>query len=283
VLYVVSLGPGHLEHMTQRAHQALMESEVVVGYGTYLELIQPLLAGKEVFSTGMKKEIERCEKAIALALMAKKVAVVSSGDAGIYGMAGLILELCHKKGILLRHMGRSQSWVNGAYTTSLATFPCKDLGHSSRSLFLEVIPGVPALAAGAALLGAPLMHDFAVISLSDLLTPWELIEARLKAAAEADFVVVLYNPKSKARDWQLARAQEILLRHRHANTPIGIVKKAMREGEDVTLTTLQHMTEHSIDMQTIIFVGNSSSFTFWNLLVTPRGYQKKYELDQGQG
>ncbi|MDD3553317.1 MAG: precorrin-3B C(17)-methyltransferase [Deltaproteobacteria bacterium] len=271
MLYIISLGPGRLEHMTLRGHEALKASDVIVGYGTYLDLIQPLLAGKEVFSTGMKKEIERCEKAIESAMQGRTVAVVSSGDAGIYGMAGLILELCARRGIKPRLVTRA-----AGQTTSHCA---EDESECPPTIAIEVIPGVPALAAGAALLGAPLMHDFAVISMSDLLTPWETIETRVKAAAEADFVVVIYNPKSRGRDWQLGRAQEILLRHRPANTPVGIVKKAMREGEDVTLTTLQHMTECHIDMQTIIFVGNSSSFTFWNLLVTPRGYRKKYDTD----
>ncbi|MEZ0328127.1 MAG: precorrin-3B C(17)-methyltransferase [Dissulfuribacterales bacterium] len=273
MLYIVSLGPGHLEHMTLRAHEALAASDAIVGYGTYLNLIQPLLAGKQVFSTGMKKEIERCEKAIALALTGKKVAVVSSGDAGIYGMAGLILELCAKRNIVPRLVNRT--------TASSASPNTGDNGKDGQketctTLFVEIIPGIPALAAGAALLGAPLMHDFAVISMSDLLTPWETIEARVKAAAEADFVVVIYNPKSKGRDWQLGKAQEILLGHRAGNTPVGIVKKAMREEEEVILTTLEHMMEHAIDMQTIVFVGNSSSFTFWNVMVTPRGYGQKY-------
>lgn len=270
MLYIVSLGPGHLEHMTLRAHEVLAASDAIVGYGTYLDLIKPLLAGKEVFSTGMKKEIERCEKAIELALSGKRVAVVSSGDAGVYGMAGLILELCAKRDIVPRLMNRAAS-----ATISLATDDASK--ECSSTLFLEVIPGVPALAAGAALLGAPLMHDFAVISMSDLLTPWETIEARVKAAGEADFVVVIYNPKSKGRDWQLKKAQEILLRYRRANTPVGIVKKAMREGEEVILTTLERMMEHGIDMQTIVFVGNSSSFTFWDVMITPRGYERKME------
>lgn len=268
MLYIVSLGPGHLKHMTLRGHEALEASEVIVGYGTYLDLIQPLLAGKEVFSTGMKREIERCEKAIETAMQGRTVAVVSSGDAGIYGMAGLILELCAKREIMPRLVTRA------AGHTSHCT---QDEFKGAQTLLIEVIPGVPALAAGAALLGAPLMHDFAVISMSDLLTPWETIEARVQAAAQGDFVVVIYNPKSRGRDWQLGRAQEILLRHRSPNTPVGIVQKAMREKEDVTLTTLQHMTKCHIDMQTIIFVGNSSSFTFWNLLITPRGYKQKYE------
>lgn len=271
MLYIVSIGPGRLEHMTLRGHEALKASDVIVGYGTYLDLIQPLLAGKEVFSTGMKKEIERCEKAMEAAMQGRTVAVISSGDAGIYGMAGLILELCARRGITPRLVTRPERHIRSRYTEGGA--------EAAQTLFIEVIPGVPALAAGAALLGAPLMHDFAVISMSDLLTPWETIEARVKAAAEADFVVVIYNPKSKGRDWQLGRAQEILLRHRSADTPVGIVKKAMRDGEDVTLTTLQHMTKCHIDMQTIVFVGNSSSFTFWDLLITPRGYRKKYDTD----
>lgn len=255
--------------MTLRGREVLKASDVIVGYSTYLDLIQPLLTGKEIFSTGMKKEIERCEKAIETAMQGKTVAIVSSGDAGIYGMAGLILELCASRKITPRLVTQTATHTTSHYAEEEAI--------RTSTLFIEIVPGVPALAAGAALLGAPLMHDFAVISMSDLLTPWETIEARVKAAAEADFVVVIYNPKSRGRDWQLGRAQEILLRHRPADTPVGIVKKAMRDGEDVTLTTLQHMTECPIDMQTIIFVGNSSSFTFWNILITPRGYRKKYD------
>jgi precorrin-3B C17-methyltransferase len=255
-LTVVSLGPGDPPHLVPAARQALAAADAVVGYQTYIDLIKPLLGAQEVVVSGMKAEVKRCRAAIDLALAGARVALVSSGDAGIYGMAGLALEILAVQGVNLGPPG------------------C----DAPVDLYFEVIPGVPALAAGAALLGAPLMHDFAVISLSDLLTPWDLIERRLTAAAQADFVIVVYNPKSKKRDWQLAALRDIVLRHRSPDTPVGIVCRAMREGQTTTATTLGHMLEHPVDMQTIVFIGNSKTYAFGPYLLTPRGYLDKYEV-----
>jgi precorrin-3B C17-methyltransferase len=204
----------------------------------------------------MKAEVKRCQAALHRVLAGQQVALVSSGDAGVYGMAGLVLEMCAAQGLKVGPPGAG---------------PGVDL-------YLEVIPGIPALAAGAALMGAPLMHDFAAISLSDLLTPWELIERRVTAAAQGDFVIVLYNPKSKKRDWQLKAVVELLLRHRDPGTPAGLVCQAMRPGQEVVLTTLRDLPEQPVDMQTIIIVGNSQTFRYGDYLVTPRGYLAKYQV-----
>jgi precorrin-3B C17-methyltransferase len=202
----------------------------------------------------MKAEVKRCQLAVDRARQGARVALVSSGDAGIYGMAGLVLEICAAQGIKIG--------------------PAEE--GEAVEVVLEVIPGVPALAAGAALLGAPLMHDFAAISLSDLLTPWELIEKRLELAAQGDFVIVIYNPKSKKRDWQLVAVQQLLLRHREPATPVGIVGRAMREGQAVTLTTLRDLLQNPVDMQTVVIVGNSQTYTYGPYMITPRGYREKY-------
>ena len=232
-----------------------------MGYQTYVDMIRPLLSHQEVLVSGMRAEVKRCQAAIDRALAGSRVALVSSGDAGIYGMAGLALEILATQGLAVAPPGTA----------------------ASVDLYFEVIPGIPALAAGAALMGAPLMHDFAVISLSDLLTPWEIIEKRLTATAEADFVIVVYNPKSKKRDWQLAALRDIVLRHRGPATPVGIAVKAMREGQQTITTTLEQMLHHPVDMQTIIFIGNSQTYAFGKYLVTPRGYLNKYEVGGGPG
>jgi len=255
-LYVVGIGPGGAEHITPAALRAIEASQVVVGYKTYLDFIPQCLSGKEVVSSGMRQEVERCRQALELAAAGRTVALVSSGDAGVYGMAGLVLEL---------------------------------LG--GREVDIEVVPGVSAVQAAAARLGAPLMHDFAVISLSDLLTPWARIRQRLEAAATADFVVALYNPKSRGRTGQIAEAREILLRHRDAQTPVGIVRNACRAGEEVTVTTLGACLDHPIDMLSLVIVGNSATAVdAAGRMVTPRGYQEKYfpttgavELEEGAG
>jgi precorrin-3B C17-methyltransferase / cobalt-factor III methyltransferase len=252
----VSLGPGFPAYIIPRAQAALDEAQVVAGYRTYIELIEPLLTGQEVVATGMKAEVSRCQSAIDRALAGDRVALVSSGDAGIYGMAGLVLEICAARGLKIG--------------------PPDMAGEVD--FRLEVIPGVPALAAGAALLGAPLMHDFAAISLSDLLTPWETIVKRLELAAQGDFVIVLYNPKSKKRHWQLGAVRDLLLRYKDPATPVGIVCRAMREGQAVTITTLNNLTKEPVDMQTVVFVGNSQTFTYGPYMVTPRGYLDKYQV-----
>jgi precorrin-3B C17-methyltransferase len=252
---VVSLGPGFPEYIIPRAQAALAEAQVVVGYQTYIDLVRPLLTTQEVVATGMKAEVKRCQLALERARTGQRVALVSSGDAGIYGMAGLVLE-----------MGAAQGLKIGPPE-----------GPTDVDLYLEVIPGVPALAAGAALLGAPLMHDFVAISLSDLLTPWETIEKRLELAAQGDFVIVLYNPKSKKRDWQLGAVRDLLLRHKDPETPVGIVSRAMRPGQTITITTLNSLTKNPVDMQTIVVVGNSQTHTYGPYMITPRGYLNKYQ------
>ena len=235
----------------------LAASDTIVGYTTYIDLIRPLIEDKQVISTGMTREVDRVEAAIDAALQGSTTAVVSSGDAGIYAMAGLILEICQKRGLLLK--------------------PGAEKGRPE-TLQIEIIPGIPALAAGAALLGAPLTHDFAVISLSDLLTPWETIAQRLEAAAQADFVIVIYNPKSRRRQDQLARACAIVGRHRAPDTPAGIVTGASRPNQRVAVTTLADLPDAAVDMQTILFIGNSTTSTYEGFMVTPRGYARKYDM-----
>ncbi len=239
--------------MSGRARKVLEAAQIVVGYKTYLELIEDVIKGKETLATGMTKEVDRVQAAIDTALEGKSCALVSGGDAGIYAMAGLVLEML-----------------------ALKEIPC-NTGEKG-SLCVEVVPGIPALAAGAALLGAPLTHDFCAVSLSDLLTPWEIIEKRLEAAASADFVINIYNPKSKKRDWQLNRAMEIILKHRAGTTPVGIVTGAMRENQKVALCALQDLDKAEVGMQSIVIVGNSATFIYNDLMITPRGYSKKYEI-----
>ena len=207
-------------------------------------------------SSGMRQEVDRCAKAVDIAREGKTVAVICSGDPGIYAMAGLVFEIAKQRAEPVGANGRS---------------PLQSIG-------IEIIPGIPALNASASRLGAPLMHDFASISLSDLLTPWELIEKRLDAAASADFVIVIYNPKSKGRPDNINKARDIILRHRPVNTPVGIVKAATRENETVTVTALNSMLDNEIDMQSTVIVGNSQTYVWNGRMVTPRGYSKKYEL-----
>ncbi|HMM20307.1 MAG TPA: precorrin-3B C(17)-methyltransferase [Selenomonadales bacterium] len=227
--------------MSRRASDALTEAEVIVGYDTYLALISGLVAGKETIGTGMTQEIDRCRAAVEAALSGRKVAVVSSGDPGVYGMAGLILEL-------------------------LLACPAAVRPE------VDIVPGISAVGAAAARLGAPLMHDFAVISLSDLLTPWEVIEKRAEMAAAGDFVIALYNPKSTRRTSQIEKVREILLRHRPGSTPVGIVRQASRPGESVTLSNLTDFTGEAIDMFSLVIIGNSQTFIRDGFMVTPRGY-----------
>jgi cobalt-precorrin 5A hydrolase / precorrin-3B C17-methyltransferase len=244
-IFVVGTGPGSADYLTPRALQAIEQSDSVVGYGPYLDLISGLISGKEVICTGMAQEIDRCRRAIELAREGRTVSVVSGGDPGIFAMAGLVLELLKKTDV------------------------------SSASPRVEVVPGISALNACAARLGAPLMHDFAAISLSDRLTSWQTIAARLDAAAKADFVIVLYNPKSKGRSTHIEKAREIIARHRSPHTPVGIVRAAMREDESVKIFDLTTMPFCEIDMQTTVIVGNSMTVVWNGLMITPRGYEKK--------
>jgi cobalt-precorrin 5A hydrolase/precorrin-3B C17-methyltransferase len=268
MIFVVGTGPGDISHITPYAQKAIRGSDIIVGYGTYLELIKDLVQGKEVFSTGMTQEIDRCRKAVELACEGKTVSVISGGDPGIYAMAGLVLEL-------LRSRGAKEPGGRRGRTSDISSNP--------RTLeplnpVVEVIPGISALNACAARLGAPLMHDFASISLSDRLTPWDTIEKRLDAAAMADFVIALYNPKSKGRTEQINRAREIFMKYRAPETPVGIVRGAMRENEVVVITDLKNMINHEIDMQTTVIIGNSNTLTWNGLMITPRGYEKKRQF-----
>jgi len=248
--------------MSRRAYEVLEQVDNIAGYTTYIELIQSIIKNKNIISTSMQKEVQRVEAAIDIACKGESCAIVSSGDPGVYAMAGLVFEMCKKKNINLVHPGVTA-----------------DSDAKKPVLIIEVIPGIPALCSGAALLGAPLTHDFAVISLSDLLTPWELIEKRLEAAAQAGFVIILYNPKSKKRDWQLKKAQEIILRYRDGKTPTGIVTSAMRKEQEIKITTLEDLHLSDVNMQTTVFIGSSASEAYLDFMITPRGYSKKYTLD----
>ncbi len=237
---MVGIGPGNMENMSIRAVEVIKSSDCVIGYKTYINLIKELVEEKEVISSGMRSEIERATLALEKAEAGKVVSVISSGDSGVFGMAGLVLEVAQ---------------------------------NSKQKIPVEIVPGIPSENAAAALLGAPLMHDHVTISLSDLLTPWDVIEKRVELAAEGDFVVVLYNPKSSERKWQIEKTVEILLSKKSADTPVGIVKSAMRKKQNVTITNLGEVLEHPIDMTTILIIGNSTTFVYDNYMVTKRGYK----------
>ena len=226
--------------MSTRAIEVLKESDCIIGYKTYINLIKELIESKELISSSMRREIDRATLAVEKAKSGKVVSVISSGDPGVYGMAGLVLEV---------------------------------VGNSNHKVPVEVVPGIPSENAAAALLGAPLMHDHVTISLSDLLTPWDVIEKRIRLAAEGDFVVVLYNPKSSERKWQIEKTLEILLSKKPSDTPVGIVKSAMRKKQNIIITKLGDVLEHPIDMTTILIIGNSTTFVFDNYMVTKRGYK----------
>jgi precorrin-3B C17-methyltransferase len=249
-LSLVGIGPGAAAHTTPAALEAIAAAEVVVGYATYIKLVRPLLAGKEMVKSGMTEEIGRARAAVERACGGARVAVISSGDAGVYGMAALVFEVLAERG-----------WRRGDAPS------------------VRVIPGITALSSCASLLGAPLGHDFCAISLSDLLTPWPVIVRRLEAAAAADFVVGLYNPASGRRQRQIVEAQAILAGHRAPTTPVGIVKSAYRVLEDVVLTDLAHMLDWEIGMNTTVIVGSTQSFVHAGHFVTPRGYANKYTWD----
>ena len=234
--------------MTLAARKSLKAAEAVYGYGLYLDQAGPLIQKAEIHPSGMTAEMKRAGEALDSALSGRRTAVVSGGDAGVYGMAGAVFEVAASRNL--------------------------DLGRGPGQLFIEVLAGVPAAVAGAALLGAPLTHDFCLISLSDRLTPWEVIEKRLDLAARGDFVIVLYNPKSRGRDWQLGRALEILNLAPH--TPAGVVSRAGRAGESALVTTFGELGAAPVDMQTLIIIGNSRTFIHRGFLITPRGYVDKY-------
>lgn len=240
---VIGIGPGRPEDFTQRAIEALRGCKVLVGYKGYIPYVEPFLGEEvEIVSNGMKQERDRIRRALDRLSEGEDVCVISSGDSGIYGMAPLVYEMMLQKGI------RGE---------------------------VEVIPGISAFQKAASLLGAPVGHDFCVISLSDLMTPWLLIEKRIKAAAEADFVTAVYNPKSRTRYWQLYRLKEIFLEAREPSTPVGYVRQAGRDGEKVVATTLEQFDPEDVDMFTVVIIGNSQSFRFGCRIVTPRGYYRK--------
>src|SRR6266508_816309 len=250
-LYVVGIGPGHHDHMTYRAKQVIEESEIVVGYDTYISLVEDLIDGKEVYRYPMTQEVDRANQAIQFAEEGKIVSLVSSGDPGIYGMVGLIYEILADK-----------KW----------TF--------NDGIYVECVPGVSSLNSCSALIGSPLMTDFAVVSMSDLLVPWEIIVKRVEAAAIGDYVTVIYNPASKKRIHQLKDTRDIFLKYRKPETPVAIVKGAYRESQTIAITTLEKMLQHSeiLGMITTVIVGNSSTFDYNGMMINPRGYRSKYEL-----
>jgi precorrin-3B C17-methyltransferase len=250
ILYVVGIGPGAAEHTTPAALAAIADAQLVVGYRTYIGLVSHLLAGKEVVQTGMTEEIGRARAAVERARDGGRVALVSSGDAGVYGMAGLVFEV-------LREIG----WTR------------------EQSPELRLIPGMTALNSCASRVGAPLVHDACTISLSDLLTPWPVIAKRIEAAAAADFVIGLYNPASGRRTKQIVEAQRIIKQHRDGKTPVALVKSAYRELEQVVLTDVDRFCDYEIGMLTTVIVGSSNTFVFEGYMVTPRGYTNKYTLD----
>lgn len=249
-LLIIGFGPGSFEHITKRAREAIQESEVVIGYNTYVDLIADLLTDQTIVRTGMTEEVSRAQEAVRQAEAGKKVAVISSGDAGVYGMAGLVYEVLIGKG-----------WSR------------------TEGVEVEVIPGISAINSTASLLGAPIMHDSCTISLSDHLTPWEQIAKRVDAAGQADFVIALYNPRSGRRTRQIVESQQILLKYRSPDTPVGIVKSAYRDREHVVITTLANMLDHDIGMLTTVIIGNSTTMLYEGLMITPRGYQRKYTLN----
>ena len=240
-LYIIGLGPGDAQFITPQAAQALEGSQVACGYTVYLDLIRPQCQGKEVITTPMTQEIQRCRMALEQAAQGKTTAMVCSGDAGVYGMAGLLLELAEE-------------------------YPAMEI---------QVGPGITAAVSGAAVLGAPLIHDFAIISLSDPLTPWEKIERRLDRAAQADFVLCLYNPRSKRRADHLQKACDIVMRHQSPDTVCGTVRNIGREGQQSQVMTLRELRDAPVDMFTTVFIGNSATRRRGQYMVTPRGYENK--------
>lgn len=246
-LIVAGIGPGSPEDITPAVIHAIKNSDVIIGYKYYFQFIKPYLEpGTECIDTGMKREKARAEQAFELAEQGKNVCVISSGDAGIYGMAPLVYEMKRERGSEVR---------------------------------IEVLPGISAFQKAASLLGAPIGHDFCVISLSDLMTPWERIEKRIMAAATADFVTAVYNPRSDGRYWQLHRLKEIFLQERSPDTPVGFVRQAGREEETVTLTTLKEFDPEQVDMFTVVLIGNSQSYRWSGKFITPRGYYRETATD----
>ena len=252
-IMLVGLGPGSHDYLTGRARDAIAEADTVIGYATYIRLVKDLLDGKEVIKKAMTEELDRAIEAYDRAKLGKKVALISSGDAGVYGMAGPTFEVLFQAG-----------WTPDA------------------GIEVEIIPGASAINTCASLVGAPLTHDFCAISLSDLLTPWPTIARRLDAVAYADFVVALYNPKSGRRTRQVLEAQRIFLRHRDPQTPVAVVKSAFRPKQRIEFTTLEKMGEAEIGMLSTVLIGNSNTYVRDGLMITPRGYANKYAVEDGE-
>ena len=252
-LYIVGVGPGHHDHMTFRAKEVIGESDTIVGYETYVNLVQDLIEGKTIHRYAMTQEVERAHQCIDLAKSGKIVSLVSSGDPGIYGMAGLIYE-----------------------TLAETNWNPKD------DIQVEIVPGVSALNSCASIIGSPLMTDFAVVSMSDLLVPWEVIQKRVESAAQGDFVIVIYNPASKKRIHQLQDTRKVLLKYRKPSTPVAIIKGAFRESETIIMTNLENLPDYSneLGMTTTVIIGNSSTYTYKDLMINPRGYKSKYNLEE---
>lgn len=245
-IFVVGLGPGKLKQATERALDALEQSDVIAGYTVYIDLIKDKFGHKEMISTAMKKEADRCNLAVDEAVKGKIVSMVCSGDAGVYGMAGLMYEIVNARGL-------------------------------AEETEIEVVPGITAACSGAAVLGAPLIHDFSVISLSDLLTPWDLIEKRLECAAMGDFSICLYNPSSIKRHDYLQKACDIILKHRKPENVAGYVQNIGRDGEIGIVTDLKTLRDTKVDMFTTVFIGNSKTKNMNGKMVTPRGYREVRE------
>ena len=239
-LHIVGFGPGGKEHMTFKAAEVIENADIVTGYTTYINLLKPIFPDKVYKATGMMKEVERCRMAIEDAMGGKDVAMVSSGDSGIYGMAGIVYQLAD---------------------------------DMKADIEIDTVPGVTAASTAASVLGAPLMHDLSIISLSDLMTPIDLIMKRVDLAGEADMVVCLYNPKSKTRTEYLNDARKLLLKHRSAETPVGIVRNAGREDQKSCITTLGDLDKAEVDMFCIVVIGNSQTYVSNGRMVTPRGYR----------
>ena len=239
-LTIVGFGPGSKEDMTLRAVTTIETADIVTGYTTYIDILKKYFPDKHFKSTGMMREVDRCRSAIADASLGKSVAIVSSGDSGIYGMAGIIYQL---------------------------------VDEMKADIDVEVVPGVTAASAAGSILGAPLMHDLAIISLSDLMTPLDLIMKRVDSAGQSDLIVCIYNPRSKGRPDYLSQAVEILLKYRSAETPVGIVRNAGREGQEKTITTLGNIDYEGVDMFSTVIIGNSQTYTSKGIMITPRGYK----------
>lgn len=238
-LYVVGFGPGGYEHMTAKCIQVIEKADVITGYTTYVNILKEYFPDKHYLATPMMQEVKRCRMAVEEAQKDQVVAMVSSGDSGIYGMAGIIYQIAEEM---------------------------------KADIKIETVPGVTAASAAASVLGAPLMHDFAVISLSDLMTPLDLIRRRVDCAGQGDLIVCLYNPKSKKRTTYVEQAADILLRYRSPETPVGIVRNAGRKDESSQITTLEHLKDAEIDMFSVVIIGNSQTYISNERMITPRGY-----------